>query len=200
MSGRRQTSGQLSPSDCGGSFTAQITSNDWSYRELINGVLVYFDQSVPQSTSCLWHPGDSLQQKYWHTESAGNEATTQGINPLWHALPPGFWFTRTIHTTTTSGRSPVCPSCGSLLAEAKKCSGLIRALSEKASLFAFTVSQARRDCSRSVTSMCLSDLIYLVALVMDFFFLTHSSRCKQSQESDLLENLLPTVLVETWDL
>lgn len=200
MSGRRQTSGQLSPSDCGGSFTAQITSNDWSYRELINGVLVYFDQSVPQSTSCLWHPGDSLQQKYWHTESAGNEATTQGINPLWHALPPGFWFTRTIHTATTSGRSPVCPSCGSLLAEAKKCSGLIRALSEKESLFAFTVSQARRDCSRSVTSICLSDLIYLVALVMDFFFLTHSSRCKQSQESDLLENLLPTVLVETWDL
>lgn len=71
---------------------AEMTSNDWSWRELINGVLVYFYQKVPQLTTCLWHSGQSsaTKRKYWHRESGGNEATTEDVNPLWDTLPPGF--------------------------------------------------------------------------------------------------------------
>lgn len=95
MSGRRQTSRQLSLGECGNSFPlAAMTSNDWCRRALINGVLVYFHQNVPQLTTCLWHLGNRLWQKYWHMESAGNGATTRDINRLWGALPTGFGLLR----------------------------------------------------------------------------------------------------------
>lgn len=90
MSGRRQTSRQLSPSRLRWrACSAEVTSNDRCRSELINGVLVYSYQNVPQLTTCLWHLSNHPQQKYWHRETGGNEATTEDINPLWDTLPPG---------------------------------------------------------------------------------------------------------------
>ncbi len=93
------------------------------------------------------------------------------------------WFTQTIDTTTTSGHSHICLSCGSQFAEAKKSSGLITVLSkrhrglavaEKASVFAFILRLAGLGFSPvwnvKLPQLCLSDVIYLAAAVWDESF------------------------------
>lgn len=98
-------------------------------------------------------------------QSSATKILTQGVERKWgdhrrhksslRHTSSRAWFIQTIDATTTSGHIHICLSCGSCLAEGKKSSGLITALSkrrqglamaEKAFVCAVIPRQAGRNC------------------------------------------------------